>query len=185
MFQIPLCSRDLHAPETPMLQRHPCVSDPHAPEIHSGMGSRPSGSRPRPRPRPELPRPRRDRDVCQTVRDETETRPSSVRDETETRPFSGWDYIETHGLYMHGICTSHCVPKKESPRLGWKKQVNNKQSLILKIPKTFMFLFKWCVLQCFTQIPYCHYNLKTGRYKHRKGPKRTYLLTIHRKGGKK
>ena len=63
-----------------------------------GMGSRPSGSRPRPRPRPELPRPRRDRDVCQTVRDETETRPSSVRDETETRPFSGRDYIETHGL---------------------------------------------------------------------------------------
>ena len=44
-----------------------------------------------------------------------------------------------------------------------------------------MFLFKWCVLQCFTQIPYCHYNLKTCRYKHRKkrtekdrkGPKRT------------
>ena len=151
----------------------------------AGMGPRPSGSRPRPRPRPELPRPRRDRDVCQTVRDEAETRPSRVRDETETRLFSGRDYIEIHGLYMHGICTSHCVPKKESLRLGWKKQVNNKQSLILKIPKTFMFLFKWCVLQCFTQIPYCHYNLKTGRYKHRKGPKRTYLLTIHRKGGEK
>ena len=54
---------------------------------------------------------------------------------------------------------------------GWDQdllgQVNNKQSLILKIPKTFMFLFKWCVLQCFPQIPYCHYNLKTGRYKHR------------------
>ena len=63
-----------------------------------GMGPRPSGSRPRPRPRPELPRPRRDRDVCQTVRDETETRPSSVRDETETRPFTGRDYIETHDL---------------------------------------------------------------------------------------
>ena len=47
------------------------------------MGPRPSGSRQRPRPRPELPRPRRDRDVCQTARDETETRPSSVRDETE------------------------------------------------------------------------------------------------------
>ena len=78
----------------------------------TGMGPRPSGSRPRPRPRPELPRPRRDRDVCQTVRDETETRPSSVRDETETRPFSVRDYIETHGLYMLGICTSHCVPKK-------------------------------------------------------------------------
>ena len=78
------------------------------------LRARPKLSRPRPRPRPELPRPRRDRDVCQTVRDETETRPSSVRDETETRPFSGRDYIETHGLYMHGICTSHCVPKKES-----------------------------------------------------------------------
>ena len=77
-----------------------------------GMDPRPSGSRQRPRPRPDLPRPRRDRDVCQTVRDETETRPSSVRDVTETRPFSGRDYIETHGLYMHGICTSHCVPKK-------------------------------------------------------------------------
>ena len=64
----------------------------------SGMGSRPSGSRPRPRPRPELPRLRRDRDVCQTVRDETETRPLSVRDETETRRFSVRDYIETHGL---------------------------------------------------------------------------------------
>ena len=125
------------------------------------MGPRPFGSR----PRPELLRPRRDRDVCQTVQDETETRPSSVRDETETRPFSGRDYIETHGLYMLGICTSHCVPKKESLiDYRMKKQVNNKQSLILKIPKTFMFLFKWCVLQCFTQIPYCHYNLKTGRY---------------------
>ena len=108
------------------------------------------------------------RDVCQTVRDETETRPSSVRDETETRPFSGRDYIETHGLYMLGICTSHCVPKKESLiDYRMKKQVNNKQSLILKIPKTFMFLFKWCVLQCFTQIPYCHYNLKTGRYEYK------------------
>ena len=137
----------------------------------AGMGPRPSGSRQR--PRPELPRPRRDRDVCQTVRDETETRPSSVRD--ETRPFSGRDYIETHMAYIcMVICMvyawymhSHCIPKKESLRLGWKKQVNNKQSLILKIPKTFMFLFKWCALQCFPQIPYCHYNLKTGRYKHR------------------
>ena len=93
----------------------------HALNRLSGMGPRPSGSRQRPRPRPELPRPRRDRDVCQTVRDETETRPSSVRDETDTRPFSGRDYIETHGLYMHGICTSHCIQKKESLRLGWKK----------------------------------------------------------------
>ena len=68
-----------------------------------------------------------------------------------------------------------------------------------------MFLFKWCVLQCFTQIPYCHYNLKTvgintekdrkgpkrtekdrkGPKRTEKGPKRTYLLTIHRKGGEK
>ena len=71
-----------------------------------GMGSRPSGSRPR--PRLELPRPRRGRDVCQTARDETETRPSIVRDETETRPFSGRDYIATHGLY--GICTLGMCP---------------------------------------------------------------------------
>ena len=128
------------------------------------MGPRPSGPRPRPRPRPELPRPRRDRDVCQTVRDETETRPSSARDETETRPFSVRDYIETHGICT--VYALHTVSQKKNPlkTIGWKKQVNNKQSLILKIPKTFMFLFKWCVLQCFTQIPYCHYNLKTGRY---------------------
>ena len=63
------------------------------------------------RPRRLLNCPRRDRD-------ETLECPRRDRDETETRPFSGRDYIETHGLYMHGICTSHCVPKKELLRLG-------------------------------------------------------------------
>ena len=114
--------------------------------LRPGMGPRPSGSRQRPRPRPELPRPRRDRDVCQTVRDETETRPSSVRDETETRPFSGRDYIETHGLCYHTahgtqrwyIYALHTVPPKKSLRLGWKKQVNNKHMIYMmqfKLPK--------------------------------------------------
>ena len=77
------------------------------------LRARPKLSRPRPRPRPELPRPRRDRDVCQTVRDETETRPLSVRDETETRPFSGRDYIETHGLYM--VYALYTVSGKKNP----------------------------------------------------------------------
>ena len=44
---------------------------------------------------------------------------------------------------------------------------------LLSVLASAIYLFKWCVLQCFTQIQYCHYNLKTGRYKHRKGPKRT------------
>ena len=148
----------------------------------------------------------RDRDETETFAKLSETRPRRDPRVSETRPRRDLFLVETisrHMAYiMHGICTSHCVPKKESLRLGWKKQVNNKQFLILKIPKTFMFLFKWCVLQCFTQIPYCHYNLKTCRYKHRKGPKRTekdrkgpkrdrkgpkrtYLSTIHRKGGEK
>ena len=133
---------------------------------HPGMGPRPSGSRQRPRPRPELPRPRRDRDVCQTVQDETETRPRRDRDETLECPRRDRDetffwsrlYRDTWLIYAWYMHFTLC-PKKESLRLGWKKQVNDKQSLILKIPKTFMFLFKWCVLQCFTQIQYCHYNL--------------------------
>ena len=108
--------------------------------------------------------PRRSPNCPRRDRDETLECPRRDRDETF---FWSRLYRDTWLIYMHGICTSHCVPKKESLRLGWKKQVNNKQSLILQIPKTFMFLFKWCVLQCFTQIPYCHYNLKTGRYKHR------------------
>ena len=138
-----------------------------------------------------------DRDLSSRDRDETETfaklpetrlrrdpRVSETRPRrdlflVETRLIYAWYryiYIYNYiGIYIYAwyIYTSHCVPKKESLRLGWKKQVKNEQSLILKIPKTFMFLFKLCVLQCFTQIPYCHYNLKTCRYKHRKGPKRT------------
>ena len=111
------------------------------PSASTGMGPRPSGSRQRPRPRPELPR--RDRDVCQTVRDETLE--CSRRDRDETFFWSRlyrdtWLYILAYPIapillaypivrhqrfcpmlnkriiyiiyiYMHGICTSLCVPK--------------------------------------------------------------------------
>ena len=64
----------------------------------------------------------RDRDKTETFAKLSETRPRRDPRVSETRPrrrpFSGRDYIETHGLYMHGICTSHCVSKKKSLRLG-------------------------------------------------------------------
>ena len=105
---------------------------------------RPSGSRQRLFDRDlSSARPRRDRDVCQTVRDETETLftlecPRRDRDETFFWSRLYRDTWLKYAWYMHfTLC-----PKKKSLRLGWKKQVNNKQSLILKILKTSMFSLK-------------------------------------------
>ena len=90
----------------------------------------------------------RDRDLSSRDRDETETfaklSETRLRRDprvSETRPRRDLFLVETISAYICMVYTYHCVPKKESLRLYEKKQVNNKQSLILKIPKTFMFVF--------------------------------------------
>jgi hypothetical protein len=79
----------------------------------------------------------RDRDLSSRDRDETETfaklsetRPRRDRDETLECPRRDRDetffwsrlYRDTWLINAWYICTSHCVPKKESLKLGWKKR---------------------------------------------------------------
>ena len=128
-----------------------------------------TGSRQRPRPRPELPRrlpncPRRSRPRRLTLR-------VSVGNRWPRRDLFLVETIETGWLiyawYMHFTTVSQ---KRILYDYAMKKQVNNGTILDFKNSQKNMFLFKCtCSAICFTQIPYVSlYNLKTGRYKHRR-----------------
>ena len=87
----------------------------------------------------------RDRDETETFTKLSETRPRRDPRVSETRPRRDLFLVETisrHMAYicMVYICTSHCVPKKESLiDYRMKKQVNNEQSLILNFQKHLCF----------------------------------------------